>query len=410
MWPVDGPGVLDVHAFLYFDGRALFLQSADPSMPAKMNSRPIGASWQQVEIPCTIELGRARLVYRVLDEVDLLEDDDQDKTVAAPINVTATSPNPPAGGFRPGAFSNRHQPDDESTRFAPIQREPEPTLISPLEPQRPQPQPPLLQPQPAAIVKPRPAAGAPAALQASPQAWAPGGYDGPPSATTVGPAPAPPPPTGYQDMGNVQIAMPPPPQMAPGGGYGAYGVPPGMQAMPGQPPTGQMPGMQETKRLQAPAELTGLAKAKAEWLGLRPMQKVIFIAFPFVALAGYWLVTADDEPPPRRRPVPSASASGSASAAPSVTVATTAPSVTATVSASVTATSTGTAPTTTATVATPASAGTAKKGALTLERQAADLLRAGKRDQAAQLYDQLADQHPENPAYKEAARIIRASR
>jgi predicted Zn-dependent protease len=47
---------------------------------------------------------------------------------------------------------------------------------------------------------------------------------------------------------------------------------------------------------------------------------------------------------------------------------------------------------------------------LSLERQAADALRAGKRDQAAVLYDQLAAQHPENPAYKEAARIIRASK
>jgi outer membrane protein assembly factor BamD (BamD/ComL family) len=67
---------------------------------------------------------------------------------------------------------------------------------------------------------------------------------------------------------------------------------------------------------------------------------------------------------------------------------------------------TTTAPTSTAT--TPAPTGSGKKPVLTLERQAADALRAGRRDQAAQLYDQLAAQHPENPAYKEAARILRA--
>ena len=406
MWPVEGPGVLDVHAFMYFDGKALFLQSADPSSPAKMNGRPIGANWQQVEIPCTIELGRARLVYRVLDEVDLLEEDEQDKTIAAPIKVTAATPNPLPAGFKPGAFSNRHQPDDESTRFAPIQREPEPTLISPLEAQKAQP------PAPALMMKPRPAAGAPAAASApgtSPQAWAPGGYDGPPSSTTVGPAPAPPPPTGYQDMGSVQIAMPPPPQpqmmMAPTPGYGAYGVPPGMQGMPGQPPTGQMPGMQETGRLQAPPGPSILAKAKAEWAAMRPIQKVIFIAFPFVALGGYWAITTEDEPPPRRqRPVASASASAGPSAAPTVTVANTAPTAT------TPPTATTVAPTATGTTTAPTATGSGKKPVLTLERQAADALRSGKRDQAAQLYDQLAVQHPENPAYKEAARIIRASK
>ena len=419
MWPVEGPGVLDVHAFMYFDGKALFLQSADPSSPAKMNGRPIGANWQQVEIPCTIELGRARLVYRVLDEVDLLEEDEQDKTIAAPIKVTAATPNPPAAGFAPGAFSNRHQPDDESTRFAPIQREPEPTLISPLEAQRAQ------APAPAVMMKPRPAAGAPAApgVGTSPQAWAPGGYDGPPSSTTVGPAPAPPPPTGYQDMGSVQIAMPPPPQpqmpppqmMGHTPGYGAYGAP-GMQGMPGQQPMGQMPGMQETGRLQPPPQPSILAKAKAEWAAMRTIQKVIFIAFPFVALGGYWAITTEDEPPPRRqRPVASASASasGSANAAPSVTVATTAPTATTPPSAATvmpTATGTTTAPTATVAATAPTATGSGKKPVLTLERQAADALRAGKRDQAAVLYDQLAAQHPENPAYKEAARIIRASK
>ena len=403
MWPVEGPGVLDVHAFMYFDGRALFLQSADPSSPAKMNGRPIGTNWQQVEIPCTIEIGRARLVYRILDEADLLEEDEGDKTIAAPINVTAATPAPPAGGFKPGAFSNRHQPDDESTRFAPIQREPEPTLISPLEVQKPQvPQAPLM--------KPRPAAGAPAA-GTSPQAWAPGGYDGPPSATAVGPAPAPPPPTGYQDMGNVQIAMPPPPQpqMPAGGGYGAYGAPPGMPGMPGQPPAGQMPGMQETGRLQPPAELTGLAKAKAEWQAMPLIRKVIFASTPVAAICAYVLLTEEEPPPPRRRPVPSASASSTAGTAPSVTVATTAiPTATTPPTGTAIPTDTGTVPTGTAT---PTGTGTKKPtGAVSLERQAADALRQGKRDHAAQLYDQLAAQHPENPAYKEAARILRASK
>lgn len=107
MWSIDAPGVLDVHAYVYFDGRSLFVQSADPTNPAKGNGQALGATWQQLEIPCTIELGRARLVYRTLDEVD--GDDDDDKTVAQAIQV----PRQPAPAFTPngGAFSieTRHR-------------------------------------------------------------------------------------------------------------------------------------------------------------------------------------------------------------------------------------------------------------------------------------------------------------
>ena len=44
----------------------------------------------------------------------------------------------------------------------------------------------------------------------------------------------------------------------------------------------------------------------------------------------------------------------------------------------------------------------------TAERVAVDAVAAGAWDPAAKAYDDLAKQHPENPAYKEAARILRA--
>ena len=94
---------------------------------------------------------------------------------------------------------------------------------------------------------------------------------------------------------------------------------------------------------------------------------------------------------------------------------TTAPTVTATVTTPPTNTGVpvvDTAPTGAVTATAPTTTGSAKKPGtgVSLERQASDALRQGKRDQAAQLYDQLAQQHPENPAYKEAARILRASK
>src|SRR5450631_2347806 len=135
MWSIDAPGVLDVHAFLFFDGRALFVQSADASNPAKGNGQAIGTAWQQIEIPCTIEIGRARLVYRTLDQGDA--DGDEDKTVAQAIRI----PEGPQAAFRAnaGAFSNRNSPpDSDQTRLQPMNnvmggggRAPDPTIVSP---------------------------------------------------------------------------------------------------------------------------------------------------------------------------------------------------------------------------------------------------------------------------------------
>jgi hypothetical protein len=46
-------------------------------------------------------------------------------------------------------------------------------------------------------------------------------------------------------------------------------------------------------------------------------------------------------------------------------------------------------------------------GKKSLERDAADAVAAGLYDDAARLYDELAKQHPEDPVFAEAARIMR---
>ena len=48
------------------------------------------------------------------------------------------------------------------------------------------------------------------------------------------------------------------------------------------------------------------------------------------------------------------------------------------------------------------------KGKKTPEREAVDLAAAGQYTKAAEIYEQLATQHPEQPAYREAARILRS--
>ena len=458
MWSVDAPGVLDVHAYVYFDGRSLFVQSADAGNPAKGNGQAIGTAWQQIEMPCTIEVGRARLVYRALDEID--EDGDEDKTIAQPIAVPTGPRSGPQFTPNAGAFSNRKGPDSDATRLAPMPpREPDPTVVSPLE----------MGPTPmGGVPKARPAAGMPA-WDASPNS-SPTQIGAPPQA----PAPPPPQNTGYQAFGSVQVAVPaPPPAPPPGGnpmgqtlqapmqsplaqqGYGppmqpgmqpmmmqqpmmqpgmqpGYGPPmqpgmqpmmqPGMQQMMYPPgasgPIPQMPGPSaETGRIQPPGELKGFAKAVAEWKAMPPLRKFIIGTFPGVALLVYFMLF--DTPPPRPRPpqIPSASASVSASATPSASVSA-APSASTTEIVIASASASGSAPvpptsTTNAVVPVPPpSSSTAKppprdtKGK-SVERTAIELVGQGQYAKAAALYEQLAQEHPEQPAYKEAARLLR---
>ncbi len=428
MWPVEAPGVLDIHAYVYFDGNALFIQSADAGNPAKGNGQAIGATWQQIEIPCTIELGRARLVYRTLDE---MEENDEDKTVAQAIQLPI--PPPPRGapqppGFTPnaGAFSNRNKgPDSDATRLQPVGREPEPTVVSPLE---------MAGTPMGGVPKARPAAGMPAfSTDIAPQS----------SPTAIGAPPAPPPPQnmGYAAFGSVQVAVPaapPPPnpmiqtlnapmqspmqmqqpmmqmqmQMQPGmmqqPGTSPQMMPPGMMP-PGQDqmmalPPG-MPGV-ETGRIIPPGELTGFARAKAEWQAMPPIRKVIVGTFPGVLLLVYFMLFEDEPQQQARktRPQGSTSASVSSSAPPppvvdaGVVVVNPPPVIDAGPIAS------NPVPPPTNTLPPP------PKGKATLERQAIDLVGQGQFTKAADIYDQLATQTTnaqQAATYREASRVLR---
>src|SRR3954471_13576851 len=68
MWRVKAEGVLDIHAYMYFDGRSLFLQSADEERPILAHGRAVGRTWTSVSAPCTISMGGARLHFRAAIE------------------------------------------------------------------------------------------------------------------------------------------------------------------------------------------------------------------------------------------------------------------------------------------------------------------------------------------------------
>lgn len=128
MWRIESARVLDVHAFLYFDGNALFLQSADERAAAVVEGQAVGTTWTEIEAGCQIEVGQARLRFRSL----LPEQDDHAEThamdrapVAPPPHLVPPTPSAaraippkPERPFQPGELASR--PDDESTRIAPL--------------------------------------------------------------------------------------------------------------------------------------------------------------------------------------------------------------------------------------------------------------------------------------------------
>ena len=97
MWRIESPRVLDVHAFVYFDGTSLFLQSADEQNAASVDGYRVGKAWTELHAPCTIEVGSARLRYR-----SLIADADNQPTMMATSPPVQAPPGGP-GGMRPGA-------------------------------------------------------------------------------------------------------------------------------------------------------------------------------------------------------------------------------------------------------------------------------------------------------------------
>lgn len=153
-WRIVAPGVLEEHGFLYFNGSALFLQSADPNSPVAVNGAPIPGDWTPIYAPCEIAFGGARLWFGV--------------------------PAPAPRALSPRGLDD----DDESTRMHPIEEtaatrrslkkdSPSATLKSPVTP------------PPAALATPQPAApwlpsfGAPPPMSSSP-VMGPGPLFGPP--------------------------------------------------------------------------------------------------------------------------------------------------------------------------------------------------------------------------------------
>lgn len=407
-WRVVAMGVRDEHAFVYFDGNMLHMQSISGGAPAIVNGQPLPLEWTPIPEGSEIRLGEAVLWFG--------EQDAQGGEARRP------SERP----FAPGAFINEDSvvpgmvvraipaPPPPSARVPPPPPPPglapEPAFFPPAPPAPPAPtaDPEVTRLAPIEEITgkagkhPRPAAGRPMTAPTgtiqmaaiTPFGGVPAAMPMPPAATPMGGVPAPvpsnpPQPAPYAPPSNPPMPMGPP--------YGAPAPFTGGSAM-GPPSVAPI----------APPKPDPLAQLKAYWKDAPPPRKAILVLSPFVLVSVFVLFFYEPAPPPAppRNPTttaaptarPSAPPTGDPLPPPTETGAIVAPPPVSAVPVEPSATPSGK----------PAPSGSASAPKKTLQRAAADAVAAGAFLEAAALYEQLAREHPENPAYAEAARIMRA--
>jgi len=412
-WHVEASGVHPVHLYIYFDGQTLFLQSPDVPDPPTVDHRPLPSTWTPASAQCTISFGRATLVFEPVDDVQ--EVDDGDATQAQPrpdenqydnmptkrATLESARHDVPARPFKPGAFVTA--PDDESTRLQPLEDvkpgevDGEATRVEPLEALAGVAAPPVAPVRPAAgIPWSRPAQGPPPPDAVGSRPQLPGaGLPPVVPPPQGGPRPIQPPAGGFVAPGNLQF---PRGQASPGQAEFS-GPPSGLLNVP--PPSIRRPDAPETFP----------QKIKREWAAAPPLRRGLFAALPVGVGLAFWLILAGDPPPPPRAaaPVPSASASARPQAqATTPPAASQAPTAWPPIEPVVPVVPRPPAAPAGATPGATVAAGDA--GAANYdrrERQAADFVAMHAYDQAIRIYEQLAVERPQNPAFHEAARILR---
>ena len=461
-WQVSTSGVKTVHAYLYFDGQTLFLQSADDKSPATMNGRAVPGSWTAAAAPCTITLAQAQLVFRSTSAST--SNDDEERTVAemlpdprtkaVPVRPepVAAKPTPAAPAkvarpFRPGAFANA--PDDESTRFAPVGVEDlsgdsgsgpvsgDSTRVEPIH---------AIAAAAGVPLNVRPAAGMPlnrggGTMQSPAVPMRGPAYTEPErtpfvsqsSAPQYGGGFPPPPPQGLPPTVALNPPAPaysnapaPAPYNPPGPAYNQPGPtaynPPGPSGAP-QPPPGLLNVPPPSVRQPVVTTESFPDKIKREWAAAPPLRKGLIAVFPLAFLGFLYVMFGGEPPPPPRPPItqaqqPSATTNVAVTPPPLPPVlppvlppippyqppgtdtqpvgpgpGQVPPRGTASAAASSSGSQIG------------PDAGQANSDHR--ERQAADFVATHNYDLAIRIYDQLATERPQNPAFHEAARILR---
>jgi hypothetical protein len=345
-WVVTGPGVRDIHGYLAFDGALLFLRSANPAYPLRVDGTAVTGAWQPVEAPARISVGGVTLTYSAIGEdgsytaaPDTQRPRDDEATRFQPVEI------PPDDATRPGLSASELGAVSEFDRTrvnveAPV---PLPRLSAPL-----------------------PAAGMPPPN---------------PSSATVPLAFTP--PAAPQHLGPI-LDLPPP--------------------RPPPQPAGASTG---------PTWRKVLDRVLVEWRQTSAPKKALLVLLPFAFVAVFILF--DD--PARQQAAPPSPNAASTGAMPSGSgmsekASQPSPAPTPTPPASTTTVAVASTPRAMTAVQpgsrTRLTGPTAPSTSTSPERFAVDAVVAGAYAEAAQRYDELAREHPDQPAYREAARILRA--
>jgi hypothetical protein len=187
---------------------------------------------------------------------------------------------------------------------------------------------------------------------------------------------------------------------------------PPMMGFPGMQPMAPMAGAAGSPPGAPPPAGGGsaIAKMKADWEAATPSRRATILAIPCVLIAAY-LLFAEDEPETVTSTKPAVTASASVAAKPPE------PPPTRVVSPPLPATAAATAvaaagPAGAAAAAAPEPAAKTGKDkdvfVKTTQRLAADAIAAGNFAEALKLYQQLSRENPNDPAFKEAIRILKA--
>lgn len=431
MWRVESAGVLTIHAFFYFDGTALYVQSAEERSPAYVDGQAVAASWTQLHAPCKISVGSATLRFR---SVAAAGDDDDAATAAMdrpPVSPSVSEleterlPAPrPAAGAPPDQLAQApaaHERPFGPGELVPLVEEDESTRVAPLEGagSRPQPGPPPSAPSSGALFgmnapPVQPLAPAPhlSGAHLSPMAMGGGMHPNAPPAAPMMPMHA-----------GMSGAFP---NALPGGGYGGegFGGAGGYLSVRDEPTNGAPTLIDKFKELP-------------------PLKRVLLCLSPFLLLASYLLLLEDDPPATAAAPASAQQPSGparpvcppgfvcvpegdvppcapagatAASAPPAKPAAVAAPAIAgddddaepsaAPSKARLAKAAAGASAETDLDEQQPADKPLAP-GAKTLERQAVDALAVNDYALAADLYEEL-DRVTPNRTYAEAVRILRA--
>ena len=373
-WTLAGAGVRDVHGFLAFDGAQVFVHSASPLYPLRVDGAPVGVRWEPVAAPARIAVGGLTLVLSVgLDD----------------------GPGAQQGPRDPQRRPVRGQ-DDESTRYLPVEATHAPIApIAPIAPSHPLAR--ALAPFDPALYETH-----------DDDATRPGvplsEYDDGDMTRVDAPlvaAPAPPPvPVAAPGAPLAPVASPAP-ALDP-----RVGIGPGpILDLPPAP----LPAAPTAKGL--PWRAMALQGA-AQWKATSRPKKALLLMLPVAFLAVF--VLFDDGGRGRRgegspaasvaAPSPVGALSSSRATASASAVAAPAPPRPSSSPPSPPSPPPSPRPPPSA----PATAPAVSAGSKSPERMAVDAVVAGAYADAIHRYDELAREHPDRAAYREAARILRA--